>query len=260
MNLIPSQIIPGTIEFYLFRISRKSQAIYLSLALMVVIIISLLPFIYVDVSVSAPGIITTQFEQQTLYAPSQGKITFSRIKANEKVTRGDTLLILDSNVLSAHLGSLEIQNEENNQSIHDLLLLVNMDSLQTITGIPRLITSKYKTEFESNGASLSGGQKQRIAIARALYRDPEILILDEATSSLDTVAEGYVHKTISLLREQKKSIIIIAHRLSTIMHVDKVVVLDQGKVVQEGTVNELSEMDGKFRDMFVKDYFSIQAT
>jgi ATP-binding cassette, subfamily C, bacteriocin exporter len=129
-----------------------------------------------------------------------------------------------------------------------------------ITSFIEQLPNGFQTYLGENGASLSGGQKQRIAIARALYRDPEILILDEATSSLDTVAEGYVHKTISLLREHKKTIIIIAHRLSTIMHVDKVVVLDQGKVVQEGTVNELSAMDGKFRDMFVKDYFSIQAT
>jgi len=129
-----------------------------------------------------------------------------------------------------------------------------------VTSFIEQLPNGFQTYLGENGASLSGGQKQRIAIARALYREPEILILDEATSSLDTTAERYVQKTIELLWEQKKTIIIIAHRLSTIMYVDKVVVLDQGKVVQEGTVTELSEKDGKFRDLFIKDYFSVATT
>jgi len=148
-NYLPAQLITGTIEYYLFKISARSQSIYLIFCMMMLLMLCSLPLIYIDVSVSTPGILTTQFEQQTLYAPSQGQIIYSRIKANERVVRGDTLLILDSKVLTAHLGSLKIQDEENQQSINDLLLLVKMDSLHTITGIPGLSTSKYKTEFES---------------------------------------------------------------------------------------------------------------
>lgn len=129
-----------------------------------------------------------------------------------------------------------------------------------ITSLIEQLPNGFQTYLGENGASLSGGQKQRIAIARALYRDPEILILDEATSSLDSVAEGYAHKTIALLRKQGKTIIIIAHRLSTIMHADWVIVLDQGKAVQKGTVDDLSERDGKFKEMFVTDYFSAHKT
>jgi membrane fusion protein, peptide pheromone/bacteriocin exporter len=196
LNFIPSQLIPGTIEFYLFKISSRSQAIYLTFCIIVLMVMCSLPFVYIDVSVSAPGIITTQFEQQTLYAPSQGKIIFSRIKANEKVVRGDTLLILDSKVLSAHLGSLEIQSEENNQSINDLLLLVNMDSLQTITGIPRLITSKYKTEFESfrkkyiHQATLVNKKLRDHRRIEHLHRQDVVSPLEYETSHFDAEQEN----------------------------------------------------------------------
>ncbi len=110
----------------------------------------------------------------------------------------------------------------------------------------------FNTFLGENGVSLSGGQKQRIAIARALYRDPEILILDEATSSLDSVAESYVKKTLELFRESGKTAIVIAHRLSTISMADKVIVLDQGKVLQEGEFNELINSGGPFRSMWGK--------
>ncbi|MDD3721615.1 MAG: peptidase domain-containing ABC transporter [Lutibacter sp.] len=97
----------------------------------------------------------------------------------------------------------------------------------------------FNTYLGENGASLSGGQKQRIAIARALYKQPEILVLDEATSSLDSTSENYIQRTIQNLREQQKTIIIIAHRLSTIANADEIVVLENGKVLEQGSHNEL---------------------
>lgn len=97
----------------------------------------------------------------------------------------------------------------------------------------------FATYLGKNGAMLSGGQKQRIAIARALYRDPEILILDEATSALDSGSEQYVQRTIHHLRNAGKTIIVIAHRLSTVRTADKIVVLENGCVIEEGIHSEL---------------------
>jgi ATP-binding cassette subfamily B protein len=108
----------------------------------------------------------------------------------------------------------------------------------------------FNTYLGENGATLSGGQKQRIAIARALYRNPEILILDEATSSLDSLAETFVQNTLKLFRDEGKTVIVIAHRLSTIRLAQRVIVLDNGAVVQDGTFAELSVTEGHFRKMW----------
>ncbi|MBT8181414.1 MAG: peptidase domain-containing ABC transporter, partial [Eudoraea sp.] len=104
----------------------------------------------------------------------------------------------------------------------------------------------FNTYLGENGATLSGGQKQRIAIARALYKDPEVLVLDEATSSLDSSSENFVQKAITDLRQANKTIILIAHRLSTVLQADKIVVLDKGKVREEGTHDYLYKSRGYY--------------
>lgn len=115
----------------------------------------------------------------------------------------------------------------------------------------------FETSLGENGASLSGGQRQRIAIARALYRNPGVLILDEATSALDTVSEQYVQNTIRLLRQAGKTIILIAHRLSTVRHADKIVVLEGGKLIEEGNHHQLFEKRGRYFQLWVKQFEGI---
>ncbi|UFX49342.1 MULTISPECIES: peptidase domain-containing ABC transporter [Bradyrhizobium] len=104
----------------------------------------------------------------------------------------------------------------------------------------------FQAYLGENGVRLSGGEKQRLALARALYRDPEILILDEATSSLDSVAEALVVGVVEELRRAGKIIIAISHRLSTICEADKIVVLDNGRVVAEGRHPDLLAAEGAY--------------
>ena len=108
----------------------------------------------------------------------------------------------------------------------------------------------FTTYLGENGATLSGGQKQRIAIARALYKQPEILVLDEATSSLDSSSENYIQNAINSLREKQKTIIIIAHRLSTVINADKIVVLEKGKVLEQGSHSELYNSKQKYYNLW----------
>lgn len=105
-----------------------------------------------------------------------------------------------------------------------------------------------------NGANLSGGQKQRLGIVRALYRDPEVLILDEATSSLDSSSEAYVQNTIADLQKQGKTIIIIAHRLSTVMDANNIVVLHEGQVMEQGAHAELLQKRGAYFKLWAKQF------
>ncbi len=108
---------------------------------------------------------------------------------------------------------------------------------------------RYETKLEENGSNLSGGQKQRLAIARALLRKPDILIMDEATSNLDSIAEKAIEKTIDENTDNITTII-IAHRLSTIMRCDKIFVLDKGVVVEVGTHNDLMNSKGIYYSLW----------
>jgi ATP-binding cassette subfamily B protein len=114
------------------------------------------------------------------------------------------------------------------------------------------LSNGFQTWLGENGASLSGGQKQRLAIARALYRDPQVLILDEATSSLDSISEEQVQNCIQDLKAQGKTIVLIAHRLGTVLQSDKIIVLEKGKLMEEGSHAELYEKQGKYYNMWQK--------
>jgi ATP-binding cassette subfamily B protein len=134
----------------------------------------------------------------------------------------------------------------------DLQRIVDICTMLGMLPFIEKMPAGFNTHIGENGASLSGGQKQRLAIARALYKNPEILILDEATSSLDSESESFVQKTIQKLISEGKTVVIIAHRLSTVVNADKIVVTEEGKVIEEGKHKELLDKKGRYWDMWKK--------
>jgi len=113
----------------------------------------------------------------------------------------------------------------------------------------RQMPQGYDTRVGESGLRLSGGQRQRLAIARAIYKDAPILILDEATSQLDSESEALVQRALANLMRGRTTLV-IAHRLSTVMRADRIVVLDEGRVIEEGNHAELLEQGGAYRRLY----------
>lgn len=120
------------------------------------------------------------------------------------------------------------------------------------------LTDGYETKLGDRGVNLSGGQRQRIAIARAILKNPRILILDEATSALDTESERVVQEALDRLMVGRTSFV-IAHRLSTVKNADKILVLEKGNLVESGTHDELLALDGLYAHLYKSQYRNKEA-
>jgi len=177
------------------------------------------------------------------YSPDKGKILLDDKNITDYNTSDyrnyfgyvpqETLLFSDTIKGNIALGNYDASPEEIKKAAEDADALGFIEKLE----------EGFSTKVGEKGASLSGGERQRLSLARVLLRKPKILILDEATSNLDSLSEASIMNTIDNLPEGTTTII-VAHRLSSITKCDKIFVLDEGKVVEEGTHEELLKKKG----------------
>lgn len=189
----------------------------------------------------------------SLYKPTSGKITVDGLNLQDLqmeswrgkvgVVSQDTFVFNESIEENIRFGLNSVSFEQ----VKEVSILTGVDHF--VQKLP----NGYQTKVGERGYRLSGGERQRIAIARALLKNPEIIIFDEATSNLDSYSEQVILKALESFHG-KKTIIAIAHRLSTIIDADQIVVMNQGKIVEVGNHKELLEQQGKYAKLW-----SIQA-
>ncbi len=182
---------------------------------------------------------------QRLYLPEQGRVLID----------GFDLAPVDTASLRRQIGVVLQESRLLNRSIRDnIALAAPATGMERILEVARLagadefigrLPEGYDTLVEEQGANLSGGQRQRIAIARALLTDPPILILDEATSSLDYESEALIQRNLAAIC-RGRTVIIVAHRLSAVRQADRILVLDQGRIVEQGSHRQLLERGGLY--------------
>ncbi|MBC5842215.1 ABC transporter ATP-binding protein [Flavobacterium sp. F-380] len=186
-----------------------------------------------------------------LYKPAEGAIYYNEKNANE----------IDLTELRQQLGFVTQDAQLFSGTIKDNLLFVKPnatddeinDVLQKSACQNLLVRAEngLNTTIGEGGIKVSGGEKQRLSIARALLRKPRLLLFDEATSALDSITEEEITKTIRSISSQKNQItVLIAHRLSTIMHADKIFVLEQGKIIEQGKHADLLDEKGLYYAMW----------
>ena len=183
------------------------------------------------------------------FEPTKGRITLDRIDIKDVrikslrnlmgIVTQETILFNDTISGNIAYGQKEVKPNK----IHAAAEAAN--AKEFIDALPQ----GFNTVIGEKGVRLSGGQRQRLAIARALLKDPPILILDEATSSLDTESEKYVQEAIDNLMKDR-TVLVIAHRLSTIINADRIIVLDNGKIIESGTHTELLDKKGIYKNLY----------
>ena len=145
-----------------------------------------------------------------------------------------------------------IDNNTLGDSFPNIQRILDLSKQLGITEFVEKLPTGFETQIGENGAMLSSGQKQRIAIARTLYKNPDVLLMDEATSSIDTNAERIVKEVIDNFKSQGKIVIVIAHRLSTIATADTILVMENGRIVESGNHQNLLSQKAKYFDLWSK--------
>ncbi|WP_394803657.1 peptidase domain-containing ABC transporter [Niabella hibiscisoli] len=187
---------------------------------------------------------------QNLYPIKEGRITIGDLDLNHISNRSLRQLI---GVVPQHIdlfaGTI-IENIAIGEYEPDIQKILFLCKLTGINEFIEKLSANYHTLLNEQGVNLSGGQRQRLAIVRALYRNPEILILDEATSSLDPASEILTKQALQWFQQQGKTLIIIAHRLSTIRTCDTILVMQNGKLVESGVHEELLRSDNIYASLW----------
>ena len=187
------------------------------------------------------------------YDPISGNIFIDKINLKDLNLKNlrDLYGIVTQNVI---LFNDTIKNNiihgNKNASENDINKAVKSANIQDLV---EKLDNGLNTYIGENGVKLSGGEKQRLSIARALIKNPDILILDEATASLDSESEKMVHSAIDNIIKNR-TVIIIAHRLSTIINADKILVMNDGKIVESGSHNELLKNNGYYKKLYDIQY------
>ncbi len=194
---------------------------------------------------------------QNLYPIKNGKITIGDYDINYISNFSlRSLVSVVPQQIDLFSGNV-IENIALGEDLPDIQRIVDITKNLGILEFIEKLPNGFQTYLGENGSQLSGGQKQRIAIARALYKNPEVLILDEATSSLDSESEQVIQKTLQDFRNQGKTMVVIAHRLSTIANSDQILVLKEGKIIESGTHKELLNKESSYKDMWQKQSLNL---
>jgi ABC-type multidrug transport system fused ATPase/permease subunit len=180
-----------------------------------------------------------------LFEPTQGRITVDGVSLQEFKQESwlGKIGFVSQDLFMYHASIAD--NIRFDRDGHSLEATNNAAKVANAHGFISVLPQGYDTVVGDRGMTLSGGQQQRLAIARAMLETPEILIFDEATSSLDTISEQQVQDAIDKVATDR-TVIIIAHRLSTIRHADKIIVIDNGQVIEEGSHQELLGSNGHY--------------
>jgi ABC-type bacteriocin transporter len=187
---------------------------------------------------------------QSLYPPTNGQISIGGINI-QQVNRDSlrrTVSVVPQQV-DLFAGTVA-ENIAIGDPHADMNRIISIAAQLGIDEFIETLPNGYHSMLHEHGVNLSGGQKQRLAIARALYRDPQILALDEATASLDAASEQKLHQTLQGLRARGRTIMIIAHRMHTIKNCDNILVLGNGKIIEQGDHETLLRLKGRYHKLW----------
>lgn len=185
-----------------------------------------------------------------LYTPAEGRVLYNEIDSTEidllDLRKQLGFVTQDAQLFSGTIREnlLFVKPNATDEDLYDALKRASCDKLL------RRAEDGLNTTIGEGGIKVSGGEKQRLSIARAILRNPNLLIFDEATSALDSITEEEINTTIRNISDKNRITVLIAHRLSTVMHADKIFVLEQGKIIEEGKHEDLIVEKGLYYAMW----------